>query len=67
MRVIAAFTTLLALAYAAPSAELEKTSLVKRQQGENCIEVFFPESCADRGLVECDGAGSIRICCTRCY
>ncbi|KAB8068505.1 hypothetical protein BDV29DRAFT_162333 [Aspergillus leporis] len=60
MRVIAAFAVLLTLAYATPSLE-------KRQQGENCIEVFFPDSCAARGLVECDGAGSIRICCTRCY
>ncbi|KAF7588048.1 hypothetical protein BBP40_006217 [Aspergillus hancockii] len=60
MRVTTAFITLLTLAYAAPSLE-------KRQQGENCIEVFFPDSCASRGLVECDGAGSIRICCTRCY
>ncbi|RDW68792.1 putative uncharacterized protein binC [Aspergillus mulundensis] len=67
MRLIAALTTLLALAYAAPSMELEKASLDKRQQGENCIEVFFPDSCSSRGLVECDGAGSIRICCTRCY
>ncbi|KAL4756956.1 uncharacterized protein BDW70DRAFT_144125 [Aspergillus foveolatus] len=67
MRLIAAFTAFLALAYAAPSVDFEKTSLGKRQQGENCVEVFFPESCADRGLVECDGAGSIRICCTRCY
>ncbi|KAL2854634.1 hypothetical protein BJX68DRAFT_264533 [Aspergillus pseudodeflectus] len=47
MRVVAVFTALLAVAFAAPSLE-------KRQQGENCVEVFFPESCADRGLVECD-------------
>ncbi|KAL2833107.1 hypothetical protein BJY01DRAFT_96946 [Aspergillus pseudoustus] len=60
MRVIAVFTALLAVAVAAPSLE-------RRQQGENCIEVFFPDSCEARGLVECDGAGSIRICCTRCY
>ncbi|KAL4925538.1 uncharacterized protein BDV17DRAFT_294432 [Aspergillus undulatus] len=63
MRVIAAFTALLALAYAAPNAlEVEK-----RQQGENCQEIFFPDSCAAHGLVECDGAAAIRICCTRCY
>ncbi|KAL4779656.1 hypothetical protein BJX76DRAFT_72860 [Aspergillus varians] len=61
MRVIAAFTAFLAMAYAAPS------TLDKRQQGANCIEVFFPDSCANRGLVECDGSGSIRICCSRCY
>ncbi|KAL2869612.1 uncharacterized protein BJX67DRAFT_379160 [Aspergillus lucknowensis] len=60
MRVIAAFTALLALAYAAPSLD-------KRQQGENCIEVFFPDTCDAHGLVECDGAASIRICCSRCY
>ncbi|KAL4947084.1 hypothetical protein BDW69DRAFT_190523 [Aspergillus filifer] len=63
MRVIAAFATLLALACAAPSA----LDMEKRQQGEGCVEVFFPESCADRGLVYCDGAGAIQICCNRCY
>ncbi|KAL4935390.1 hypothetical protein BDV06DRAFT_228879 [Aspergillus oleicola] len=63
MRVIAAFAALLALAYAAPNA----VDMEKRQQGENCVEVFYPETCADRGLVYCDGAGSIQVCCTRCY
>lgn len=37
MRLIAAFTAFLTLAYAAPSVDLEKTSLDKRQQGENCV------------------------------
>ncbi|KAL4871332.1 hypothetical protein BDV12DRAFT_164117 [Aspergillus spectabilis] len=60
MRFIAIFATLLAVATAAPSLD-------KRQQGENCREIFFPDSCSANGLVECDGAGSIRICCTRCY
>jgi hypothetical protein len=43
MRLIAAFTAFLALAYAAPSVDLEKTSLDKRQQGENCV-VCMPQS-----------------------
>ncbi|KAL4784136.1 hypothetical protein BJX76DRAFT_357338 [Aspergillus varians] len=59
MRVIAAFVGLLAFAYASPALE-------SRQQGQNCVEVFFPETCDDRGLVYCDGAGSIAVCCTRC-
>jgi anaerobic selenocysteine-containing dehydrogenase len=42
MRLIATFTALLALAYAAPSVDLEKTSLDKRQQGENCV-VCMPQ------------------------
>ncbi|KAI9372184.1 hypothetical protein BJX61DRAFT_542949 [Aspergillus egyptiacus] len=58
MRVLAIFTAILAVAYAAPSME-------KRQQGENCREIFFPDNCGAHGLVECDGAGSIRICCQR--
>ncbi|BCS30510.1 uncharacterized protein APUU_80813A [Aspergillus puulaauensis] len=60
MRVIAAFAALLAVAYASPTLEV-------RQQGANCEEIFFPDSCAAHNLVECDGAGSIRICCTSCY
>ncbi|KAL3472091.1 hypothetical protein BJX99DRAFT_262602 [Aspergillus californicus] len=57
MRVIAVFAALLALASATPAP------LEKRQQGENCIEVFYPDACSDSGLVYCDGAGSIQICC----
>ncbi|KAE8374830.1 hypothetical protein BDV26DRAFT_269230 [Aspergillus bertholletiae] len=60
MRVIAALTTLLALAYASPTLE-------ERQQGEKCIEVHFPDNCSAHGLVKCDGAGSILVCCKRCY
>ncbi|KAL4882718.1 hypothetical protein BJY04DRAFT_217208 [Aspergillus karnatakaensis] len=60
MRVLAIFTTFLAVAVAAPSLET-------RQQGASCEEVRSPDTCANHGKVKCDGAGSFLVCCTRCY
>ncbi|TFK97488.1 hypothetical protein BDV98DRAFT_596698 [Pterulicium gracile] len=51
------FAALAAVAIAAPSP----------QQGTNCKSIFFPDNCGNHGQVKCDGAGSIVVCCDRCF
>ncbi|KAL2802213.1 hypothetical protein BJX63DRAFT_438086 [Aspergillus granulosus] len=56
MRVVAVFAALLAVVSAAPALE-------KRQQGENCRGIHFPDTCASHNLVQCDSSGSFLVCC----
>ncbi|KAL4928503.1 uncharacterized protein BDV17DRAFT_291715 [Aspergillus undulatus] len=60
MRVLAVFTALLAVAFAASPLEA-------RQQGVNCELIHGPDNCANHGQVMCDGSGNVLVCCDRCY